>query len=398
MTILHEILAGYSQLLFFPWIYLVLIVFVWAQYSRTQVLERSAFGVKISSTALEWSISIGVGLLVGLVISVLLDLLKIEFSLQDALWVWGTMLILGLIDVRWTCISYAMVPLALAKWVVWVAAVKGVHLPHWLSFTTYIDLHSLLLLVGFAHIVEGILILSLARRNASPVFVQSRRGQIVGAFLLQHFWPIPLVVMSAGSIMMPLPILINWNEMAIEAMPKRIAQRAAPFVMLYGVMVTLATLLLPATFGWLIALSITVGVLHELLSALLRHRSLSGTPLFVRPSRGVRVLTTVAGSPARRLQVMPGETVIKISGMSVNSSYDIHFALDQNPAYAKLEVQDMRGEVRFLGTTVYDDAPHKLGIIAVPDEQARGYAQIYRMRVGRWVWHWWSSFERAHVR
>ncbi|GMA50274.1 hypothetical protein GCM10025857_16310 [Alicyclobacillus contaminans] len=105
---------------------------------------------------------------------------------------------------------------------------------------------------------------------------------------------------------------------------------------------------------------------------------------------GVRVLAVVPKSGAAELGLQPGEVITHVNQVPVHSSYDLHFALDQNPAYAKLQVVDTRGEARFVGAPVYDGERHQLGLIAAPSTHmgtgckriAPGLFQSLYLRVG----------------
>jgi hypothetical protein len=90
-------------------------------------------------------------------------------------------------------------------------------------------------------------------------------------------------------------------------------------------------------------------------------------PLFAPSPDGVRVLATVEGSLAEKMGLRPGEVITQVNQVPVHTAYDLHFALDQNPAYARLHVLDLHGELRMAGKPVYVGERHQLGLIPVPD-------------------------------
>ena len=388
ITIQH-VLNGYLHLAFYPWVYLLMVLFVYLQYRRMHTVERAAFGVKVSLPWREWLFSLVLGFIVGVIVSTILSLLHLSLSPFTVIWVWGITLVLAIVDTRLTCISYPAMLLGILQPIVQALSGHGIALPAFLQTLSGAHASVLLAITGLAHLAEGILIRFAGHRGASPLFVQSRRGQVVGAFILQKFWPLPIVV-SLGGSMMPFPVLVGFSDFAMGDVPKSVAKRAWFFVFLFGAIVLgqyVAVVYFPKLL-WIAAL--LTGVLHELLYRFVRLREMNKTPLFVRPNRGVRVLSTIPSSPAARLGLTAGDTIVKVGNMAVNSPYDIHFAIDQNPAYVKLEVLDLRGELRFLGTPVYTKDPHQLGIIIVPDEHAREYAAIYSLSIGKWIWRWWN--------
>jgi hypothetical protein len=60
----------------------------------------------------------------------------------------------------------------------------------------------------------------------------------------------------------------------------------------------------------------------------------------------------------------------------VNTPFDLHFAINQNPAFVKLEVMDDQGEIRFVGKPRYTGEHHNLGLILVPDDAAKEYVRL----------------------
>ncbi|MCL6593448.1 MAG: hypothetical protein K6T31_05685, partial [Alicyclobacillus sp.] len=71
------------------------------------------------------------------------------------------------------------------------------------------------------------------------------------------------------------------------------------------------------------------------------------------------------------------EVITHVNHMPVHSAYDVHFALSQHPAYAKLHVVDQRGELRLAGRAVYDGERVKLGLLLAPsDANAPAYDPV----------------------
>lgn len=390
LTTIQYLKNGYLHLVTSPWVYLLIVLFVYLQYRRMHTVERAAFGVKITLPWRQWFMSVITGFVASIVISAILSLFHQTISTSTVLWVWGLTLLFAIFDMRLTCISYSTALLGVLQPLALLAIDHGIKLPFFMQVLASTQLLMLLLVTGLAHVMEGILIRFFGHRGASPLFVESRRGHIVGGFVMQKFWPLP-VLMSWGGVVAPFPILVGFSDFTLGQVPKRVVERTWWIVFLYGLLTLLlyiGTLYQP-NLAFVVA--VFIGLLHEVMYRSVRTREANATPIFVRPNRGVRVLATLPYSPAEKLGLTAGDTIMKVGGMAVNSPYDIHFAIDQNPAYVKLEVLDLRGELRFLGTPVFMKDPHQIGIIAVPDEHAREYATIYPLSIGKWVWRWWNS-------
>ncbi len=390
LTLFWQAAAGYGALARSPWIYLAMVLLVWLQYKRIQRVERASFGMRVTSVLREWLASLAFALLAGIVLTAGLLALGVVIDRYDALWMWGVLGVLALIDMRYACVAYAASVLALAHVAAAAYAGHGGRLWGPLATLPFVHGRSLLFLAGVLHIAEGVLVLFSGHRGASPLFVRSRRGQTVGAYILQKFWPVPLVLLTATGTPLPFPALIGFGGMAVGSLPRAVSRRTGMAVILYGALVT-ALALLSLWRPWVLAVSaILAFTAHGMLYAAIQRREWEEkSPLFVRPARGVRILAVIAGSPAHAMGLQPGEVLRRIGATPVNSSYDIHFAIDQNPAYVKMEVLDERKEARFVGMPVYHRDPHQLGIIAVPDERAHAYMEVHSVRVMQWLWRWW---------
>lgn len=393
MVTWRDLAFGYLRYLESPWLYLVLAAFVLLQYQRVQSVERSAFGVKVTRPVADWGVSLAFGLLSGLVATTLLALLHAKIGLPDVAFLWIVTVVLGLFNVRLTCLSYSAGALAVLQWVAVLVVQGGAHLGV-LGPILQVHVGSLILLAAVLHVVEGVLVYFFGARNASPLFVQSPRGQIVGAFLLQKFWLVPTVLAIAPGLALPFPVLIGYSALTSSAVPRQSARASGFLTAVYGVVMLLLTALMLHFNRYFAIVGVLLIVLHEALGIWLKVMDEHAPALFVRPARGVKVLATLPASPAEKMGLMPGETIFRIGGMGVNSPYDVHFAIDRNPAYVKMEVAGLDGEMRFVGSPLYASDPHQLGVIVVPDERAREFAQIYRMSVRKWLGRWIGSKRR----
>lgn len=84
----------------------------------------------------------------------------------------------------------------------------------------------------------------------------------------------------------------------------------------------------------------------------------------------MKVLAVIPGSPAESLGIRPGESIVKINGISIRTKEQMHAALRKNPAFCKLEVRNLQGESKFLQRAIYAGEHHQLGAILAPDPDA----------------------------
>ncbi len=120
--------------------------------------------------------------------------------------------------------------------------------------------------------------------------------------------------------------------------------------------------------------AVAVIVVTELFRAAVRRLDRSLEPRFAPDDRGIRVLYVIRGSLAERLGIRPAELITYVNQAPVHTEYDFHFALGQNPAYARFQVTDERGEPRLVSSPVFEGECHDLGLILSCPGTSRRFA------------------------
>lgn len=411
LSFLIEILSGLAKVLAHPLFYVALLL-VMLQFRRQNGMERRMFGVRSSSWIDQVLRSFLFGAGGGLLATLLLTTIGVVLSPIDLTYVWIVALALMLINVRYTCFAYAggllsFVSLVLNALPTWTSG------PAWV-LDIYGDLRNLhvadlLALVAILHLVEAILVRVNGAYAPLPVFVPGKRGRLIGGFILQKFWVIPMAafvvtgvpggvdmpswwpLMSLGGIglgaglqIVPVPAILGYSGAALSKTPAVTSKRTSRNLLLYSLV--LLGLAIGGSywtlFAWLAAVFCPVA--HEWLILWEMREEQSGQPIYVKPLQGLKILAILPKSPAQEMGLLSGETILKVNGTPVNTPYDLHFALNQNPAYAKLELLTPEGEVRFANTAIYSGDHHMLGVILVPDDNARQYVRLGT--VSPWAW------------
>ena len=359
------------------------------------MFERKFFGIR-ATRPLRLTIIRGVqGLVVGIMISALLILSGVVVDLWEVAAVSILGLVLGAIQLRFVSPVYSIsvlsaLSLAISKWVPHVQGFFGMVLSHLGAFH----------IIGWSGILcgvllgETVLVAFVGRHSVSPVVTVSKRGRGIGALWVQLAFMVPLVIPTVGSLwsapvyatspwhmlwtvtagsfaLLALPVLVGFSGLFDNLRPRVAVQQTAAIDGLSAVLAgggaylgTIYDSSYAVLAPWVIL------VIREVSRWWLDHRQSLADPLFAPADEGVMVLAVLPDSWAARLDVEPGDTITRVNGVPVHSQYDLHFALSQNPAYAKLEVVDERGEVRFVSHTVYEGERTQLGLIFAPDGQS----------------------------
>ncbi|MWC30587.1 PDZ domain-containing protein [Paenibacillus sp. MMS18-CY102] len=385
----------------FYYIALLLIALI---YIRGTAMERRLFHVRLHAWPLLLVRTIVAGLVAGVILSGLSILIGASLTTEAALWLWGTAGVLALIRVRYLCFAYAAGVLGLLQWLNLFIQLEG--RSDWLgdmaASLAAIDIPAVLLLVALLHGAEALLVRRQGSKFATPLFMEGKRGKLIGAYRMQGYWAVPLLLLvptSEGGVQLPwtpllpwlsgdsagtgtlgwsfaaVPMVIGFTEWTRSQLPEHKARHAAKSLLWYSI----AVVLLALAAAWLPALLPVAAfgalVLHELLIWLSNRKETEATPIFVHDERGLMVLGVVPGTPAALMGLQSGEMLHKVNGMRVRTKEQLYDALHRNSAFCKLEVLNRDGQQRFVQRARYAGEHHQLGVILAPDDHAEYYAE-----------------------
>lgn len=379
-------------------------ILVIAIYYRRQVLqERRLFVVKIHSWVKRtWYAGLG-GLLAGILISFATIGLGISITQEVMILLWMISLTLLLIRVRFFCLAYAAGLLA------WIQFGLNDWMAEWqpegwigtmVTSIRAMNAVGLLILVALLHAAEAVLIRKQAARMAGPLYMESKRGRVVGAYHMQSMWPVPLFMLfpaategmtlgwtplfggdtwQHGWTLIAFPIVIGFSELTITMLPQQKAARSSSRLFAYAALLLALSLVAIWWTPLVPVVAITALGMHEGLIWLSSREEMEHSPLFIQDENGLRVLAVLPNSPAAELGILQGEVIVKVNGRKVRTKVELHQALRMNAAFCKLEVNNMAGEVRFLQRAIYAGEHHQLGVLLAPDEQVE-YVAVTRAR------------------
>lgn len=379
--------------------YYIAVLFIVLQYSRQIRMERQLFAVKLHNWPGLVLKAMLAGLLIGLAVSVAGAFVGVTLTGTAVLWLWAVAAVLMIIRIRYLCFAYSAGIITLLQWLAgWTSLDERTD---WLgsmaSSLASIDAAGLLVLVALLHLAEAVLVRMQGDRLATPLFLEGKRGKLVGGYMLQGFWPVPLLMLvpangieasttalpwtplfgadwSQGWSFVALPMIIGFTEMTRSLLPDEKAKHAAKGLLLYSLCLAGAAILAWWQPMLLPLAALASLLLHEAIIWRSRIKEAARSPLYVNDSRGLRILGIVPGTPASAMGLVPGEILHKVNGMRVRTKEDLYEALVQNSAFCKLEVLNLDGELKFAQRARFAGEHHQLGVILAPDEQANYYA------------------------
>ena len=398
MELLEMLGQAAVQLVAQPFYYIA-VLFIILQYTRQIRMERQMFAVKLHNWPSLVLKALLAGLLIGLAVSVAGAFVGVTLTGESVIWLWAVAAVLMLVRIRYLCFAYSAGVIVLLQWLLgWTPLSERTD---WIGSAAVslagIDAAGLLVLVALLHLAEAVLVRWQGDRLATPLFLEGKRGKLVGGYMLQGFWPVPLLMLvpaagsgasssalpwtplfgadwSQGWSFVALPMIIGFTEMTRSLLPREKAKHAAKGLLLYSICLAGAAILAWWQPMLLPLAAIASLLLHEAIIWRSRSVEAAQSPLYVHDSRGLRILGIVPGTPAAAMGLITGEVLHKVNGMHVRTKEDLYEALVHNSAFCKLEVLNLDGELKFVQRARFAGEHHQLGVILAPDEQANYYA------------------------
>lgn len=172
----------------------VLGVMFYLKNKRIAIIQKMTIGENINSP-LELTLSqIFLGIMGGIIISLMLSILGIVFNENSGIVIMFMISILLLfVKKRFICFSYSGAVLGALGIISGIVA----GLTNTESLIN-VNILSLMTFVGLMHVVEGILVMIDGGRGAIPVF-SNKNNKIIGGFAYSRYWALPVAIFIAMS-------------------------------------------------------------------------------------------------------------------------------------------------------------------------------------------------------
>ncbi|MFO7941303.1 MAG: PDZ domain-containing protein [Bacillota bacterium] len=356
---------------------------VWSQYRRLATMERRIHGFVSNDPWANTATALFFGLGAGILGSLLMVSIGVALSYEDIMYLWPVALMLLLINPRYLCFSYAGGLVSVVYLITgWPGGMNPV---------------AIMGLVALLHFMEGLLVAVSGHRVATAVYLHRKRFGTVGAYLVQRFWPIPIMIVfllqvppdaiasgfsmpdwwplidSARSspgewayVMTPVVAALGYSDVAITEMPAIRARRTAVLLTLFSIVLLGLCLLATQNPAW-VWLAVLFGPLgHELMIKVGGGREHSGKPRFVSGANGVVILDVVPGEPGQKMGLGRGDRILSVNDRAVTSRAELEEAVIFAGWYLELEVCATEGERRTLESNRHPPG-RPLGVITAPE-------------------------------
>ena len=414
MALIEEILNQSPYLFIQPMLY-VGIILVILQYRRQILLERKLFSSRIHSLPLEVIRSLGYGIFGGLLASSLMIGIGVVFHPTEMWIVWIITMILVLFHIRFLCLSYATgilgVIVGIAKLLPITEGSLATTSPWLLSllqFFQQMHIPSLIAIVAILHLVEGVLIRMQASKQATPLFVESKRGKLVGGYHLQSYWILPMFLIvstgtgeggfgftanwwpliggsvgagASGLAIFPVPAMIGYSDLTTAYSSSEKSKSASNYLFIYSILLLGFAFLSEYWAPIQIIAALFAALGHEWIRFIGRFKEGKMAPRYAHPKDGLKILAIIPNTPASRMKILEGEVIKKVNGYPVTNRKELHHALQLQSAFTKLEILDKNQQIKMVQTSIYQNDHHQLGILLAPDEDSPYHIEVNNLNL-----------------
>lgn len=378
---LNQLLINIMFLLINPLTYWFLLLLFISSYRRRKQ-ERRFFGTKVTPYFSEWKGSLVVTLIVAIILSVISITFPIELT-ADILVGIVILFILFSINGSFAFLSgvypigliflfFLIVPSLLLN-------VYGIHL---LSVVKIEHLMGLAIILTVLILAEALLLFFSRNDLSFPRLMKSNRGKWIGIHQIKKMAIIPFLIYIpvewVDSIIAYLPFISSPNsnvqliifplfvgyQMNMKSLlPNKLRMNLATQLIVLSI---LLIVFINISFYYAIftVVVVVIAILgREYITFSNRMKDHRNKITYGPENDGVKVLGILPRSPAERIGVKIGETIVKVNGVDIESYSEFYEALQNSGAFFKLYIRDVRGEMRFITSAFYEGDHYELGIV-----------------------------------
>ncbi len=339
-------------------IFWIVLFLVYLQYRRQASMEEKLYGRSINPVGKQMLMSVGLGLVGGFGASAILVFMGLSLEQIGLYFIWPVALLLLLVNPRYLCFSYAGGIVA-----VMVLLVRYAFLPLFpglgenvvIESLMRIHIPALLVLIGLLHLAEALLIYLGGHWGSSPIYLKRDNGEVVGAFSLQRFWPLPLVALlvtvvaepeivgvsmpgwwpilqpamepgegqSLQFMIVPVAAGLGYGDMVFSSTPRERTAFSAKCLAFYSV-VLLVIAVGSEFFPPLVVPGVIFAPLgHEMLILYGKNKEENRIPRYRQVKPGVTVMMVLPDTPAHVADLRQDDIILKVNGHPVADNREL---------------------------------------------------------------------------
>lgn len=376
-----EILKIIGTFFIQPTVWLVTIL-MFVIYNQRVKKERQAFRTAVDSDFYEGRHAIKVGILFGIIGSVIL------FGT-------GTMIPMNWVLIYTICMIAGLLLYPLFNSIYPLFLISGLiyGMLEWQPSNTIVlkneafqpEFLTGILLVGtLSLLITGIALHLFRKSQLSPSTQTGKRGRNISSFKMKELYLIPLVVLVPGNQfhsvfdwwplihvagteynVIILPLIIGLTLRIYKELPKL----AIGFIKkqyLYLAVVNACLAIISAFYP----IAGIIGLVILLIAYLgdryvIKRHDNKQEKWFAESDEGILIVGVRPETPAAKMDVEVGDVVIQCNGINVRNENELYKALESSSTYCRLKIKTFSGDTKITESAIFSDSPYEIGLVII---------------------------------
>lgn len=331
-------------------------------YDYYKTTKRKPFRYMLADIVLQ-------GIIVGAITSIVIMTVGVPLYFSEYLaLLMPFALLLSIFKMRFICISYPAGLLVLISLLLNGQTIFNITLPD-----IQIHIPSIITIVGILHIMEGLLVMLTAHKEAVPVLSEKNGQLIMGHFVFMN-WPVPLsllvvavgtargeavitpewwplygfVGLGAGTILSLFPAIgtLGYHSVTFSQEPKKRMQKSGLLILIYSICLLIIGYISVQYQILQIVGAFFMVALHEVVHWSEQQSEKKNEPLYTLPKEGVRIMQVVEGGYAEELGWEKGDIIEQIDQYLVEDIQHLLLLFKTAKDKVCIQTRNIKGEVR----------------------------------------------------
>lgn len=323
--------------------FIAVIAIIYFQYYKIGKLEKEVLE-KNRSALLKTLISTFFGIFGGIIVTIVFIYLGVAVDPKEFMYILISAIILSLINPRYMCFAYAGGLLSLSS----------------IIFDyPKIDVRQIMTIVAVLHMIESILVFLDGNSSNLPTYYN--KGELIGGFNMNRFWPIPFVVFIGDDLIRPITLMaiISYGDFTVSSYPRNKTIKTSILLFTYSIILLILAMKLES--GIIPAIFAIVG--HEFIVLLNQYGEKRKSPIFTTPAKGIRILGVKPRSIGKILGLKTGDILISINEIRILDKRDLHDLTHMNPKEYRIRYFNHKTGIKH---KVYRGKRKTLGLVLLP--------------------------------
>ena len=400
MDLIRHILWNISQAISTPPIIFILIglsMYLYSKNRNTVVMQKMICGGSVNSE-IELTLSqIVLGIVSGILISVMLGILGITFVKDSSIiFLLYISILLTFIKPRLICFSYSGAILGVLS--IFIKTLNSLGISFEFQNYFIVDIPQLVAFIGIMHIVEGFLVMIDGHRGAMPVFSE-KNGKILGGYSLKRYWIVPISLITTltsnsyymlgnkindipewwsnmpfingttlaaivGIVIFNMIGIIGYSSVTFTRSKREKAISSGISILIFGIILTILSGIIKLAIIGDIFLVIFMPLAHEFMLKIQTKEEQKRSPKYVSSNKGLTVLEIASESIFNEFGIDIGNRLVSINGIEINSEPEIYSILKENLYSAVFKIIDNSGKINEIKFRHKKNT--RLGLVLVP--------------------------------